>query len=163
MLASGAYRVAFTPNSAPYQLHVENNGTGIMGRIATALHKYPPVEQLLGLQVSFTLCASTEQRHFVGNKPIARQRDYYCASRLHPSSQCRMRLKSTNTHLQVYYGSNCALMWARITDPPYRSAQGFYFRRSQELKSVKKALEMSKIELADFYENVHTLRSERER
>ena len=71
-----------------------------------------------------------------------------------------MRLKSRNTPLQIYYDSNCTLMWARINDPPYRSVAGLYFRRSEELKSVKKALEHSSTELADFYENVHTLRSE---
>ena len=71
-----------------------------------------------------------------------------------------MRFKSRITPLQIYYESNCALMWARINDPPYRSDMGFYFRRSEELKSVKEALELSSIKLINFYDNVHTLRSE---
>ena len=48
-------------------------------------------------------------------------------------------------------------MWARITDPPYRSVMGFYFRRSQELKSVKRALELHSVRLIDFYDNVDRL------
>ena len=71
-----------------------------------------------------------------------------------------MRFKSRKTPLQIYHESNCSLMWARIADPPFHSAIGFYFRRSEELKNVKKALELSSTELLDFHENVHTLRSE---